>query len=42
MFHIINEILDPMGLLLLLGMTKLRNVSLSEIWDEGGLGTDLI
>jgi hypothetical protein len=31
-----------MGLLLLLGVTKLRNLSLSEIWEKGGLGIDFI
>jgi hypothetical protein len=31
-----------MGLLLLLGMTKSRNLHVNEIWEKGGLGIDFI
>jgi hypothetical protein len=31
-----------MGLLLLLGVTKSRNLSINEIWEKGGLGINFI
>jgi hypothetical protein len=37
-----EELQTLMGLLLLLGMTKSRNLSLNEIWEIGGFGIDFI
>jgi hypothetical protein len=37
-----EELQTLMGLLLLLGVTKLRNLDFSEIWEKGGFGIDFI